>query len=327
MADIPLLQPLVLQGVVEKFLAPPDLLAARMVTRQSYPFPTWAYDVVKGGRNLAVPNTPNAEANIVKQLTVGQVSGSFIYVREKKVFSPTTLHWLRQPGTLNNINQATRRVADELRDLNLRTERFVEWCIWQMFSGVLTINKNNVVAVVDYLVASSHKPTAGTLWSTLTYTGLEADIRAWKRLITRDALATPTRVIANDLTMAYITQNTILRNINFLSDRMKEQIATTGDFGPLWGLSFTTYDLGYVDDVGVEQRFLPDGKLLMLAEGNDPFAVYEGPSADDDAPEGTTGKFSKSWKEQDPSARQILIEYTFMPVMPRPEQIVYATVG
>src|SRR5260221_6258693 len=145
MADIPLLQPVVLQGVVEKFLAPPDLLGARIVPRQSYPFPTWAYDVVKGGRNLAQPNTPNAEAVLVKQLTVGQVSGSFIYVREKKVFSPTTLHWLRQTGTLATIN-ATRRVMDELRDLNLRTERFVEWCIWQMFSGTTTINKNNVVA-------------------------------------------------------------------------------------------------------------------------------------------------------------------------------------
>ncbi len=326
MADIPLLNPTILQGVVEKFLAPPDLLGASMVPRESYPFPTWAYDVVKGGRNLAVPNTPNAEANIVKQLTVGQVSGSFFYVREKKVLSPTTLHWLRTPGTLATIN-ATKRVADELRDLNLRTERFVEWCIWQMFTGTLTINKNNVVASVNYLVAASHKPTAGTLWSDLVNSNVEGDLRTWKRLITRDALANPSLIIANDLTLGYFSQNTKLRNYNFLSDRMKEQIATTAQFGPLFGLNFVNYDLGYVDDVGVEQRFVADGKLLMLATDNAPFALYEGPSADDDAPDGTTGKFSKTWKEQDPSARQMLIEYTFMPVMPRPEQIVFATVA
>ncbi len=327
MPDIQLLQPTVLQGVVEKFLAPPDLLGARMVRRESYPYPNWAYDVVKGGRNLAIPNTPNAEANIVKQLTVGQVSGSFLYIREKKVFNPTSLHWLRAPGTINNIRRATEAVAQELQDLNLRTERFVEWCIWQMFSGVLTINKNNVVATIDYLVASSHKPTAGVLWSDLTNSNPESDLRTWKRLISRDALANPTMVIASDLTLGYFTQNTKMRNQNFLSDRMKEQIATTSEFGPLFGLTFTNYDIGYVDDAGTEQRFLPDGKILLLATDNNPFALYEGPSADDDAPEGTTGKYSKTWKEQDPSARQILIEYTFMPVMPRPEQIVYATVA
>lgn len=326
MPDIALLNPIVLNGVVEKFLAPPDLLGARLIPRTPYPFPTWAYDVVKGGRNLALPNTPNAEANIVKQLTVGKVSGSFIYVREKKVLEPTTLHWLRQPGTFATIN-AERRVTEELRDLNLRTERFVEWTIWQMLSGTLTINKNGVVATVDYLIAASHKPTAGVLWTNTATADVENDLRTWKRLISRDAFVAATTVIANEPTMALITRNATIRNNNFLSDQMKQQIAYTQDFGPLFGLNYIVYDLGYVDDVGVEQRFLPDNKLLLFASGQTPFEIYLGPSADDSAPDGQVGKYSKSWKQEDPSARQILIEMTFMPTLPRPEQIVYATVG
>lgn len=325
MPDIALLRPTVLRGVVQKFTFPPDNFGARMLPRTPYPFPTWEYDVVKGGRNLALPNVPNAEANIVKQQSVGKVSGSFIYVREKKVFEPTTLHWLRTPGTFAERN-AEATVARELQDLNNRMERFIEWTIWQMFSGTLTLNKNGVVATIDYLIAAAHKPTAGTLWSNLATASPEADLRTWKRLITRDAGTTATRAIGNEVTVGYLTQNEKIRNVLF-SDRMRDQMMATGEFTGFLSLTISTYDLGYVDDAGVEQRFLPDGKLLLIGEANRPTEMLEGPSADDDAPSGFTGKFSKSWKQPDPSARQILVEYNFMPTLQRPEQVVYANVA
>lgn len=326
MPEIALLQPVTLRGVINKAAPPANLLGASLLPRSPYPFPNWKYDVIKGNRNLALPNVPNAEANVVKQLTVGQIAGSFIYVREKKVLEATTMYWLRQPGEINRAN-ATRKVAEEIRDLNARTERFVEWTIWSMFSGTLTLNKNGVVATVDYLIPGSHKPTAALLWSDLTNANVEGDLRAWKRLISRDSFTQATNVITSELTMGYITQNKNLRNQNFLSDKMKEQIARGDAWGPMFNLNFTIYDIAYVDDVGVEQRFIPDGKLLMYGADNNPFELLEGPTADTQAPAGFTGKFSKTWEVEDPSARQILIEYNFMPILQRPEQVVYATVA
>jgi hypothetical protein len=54
-----------------------------------------------------------------------------------------------------------------------------------------------------------------------------------------------------------------------------------------------------------------------------PMEIFEGPTADDEAPVGFTGRFAKTWKEKDPSARQYLLEYHFLPVITRPEQFVY----
>lgn len=326
MPDIDLLQPIVLRGVVNLTQPPRTLLGTQLLNRTPYPFPNWKYDVIKNNRNLALPNVPNAEANVVKQLTIGQVAGSFIYVREKKVLEATTMYWLREPGQIAQAN-ATRKVSEEIRDLNLRTERFVEYCIWSMFSGSLTLAKNNVVASIDFQIQTSHKPTSAVLWSDLTNATVEIDLRAWKRLIARDSFWPATNVVSSELTMGYITQNKILRNNNFLSDRMKEQIATGDQWGPLFGLTYNVYDIAYVDDSGVEQRFIPDGKVLIYGSDNNPFELLEGPTADTQAPQGFTGKFSKSWEMEDPSARQLLIEYNFMPILQRPDQVVWATVA
>lgn len=331
MPHVSILEPVTLRGLVNKMEPPRTYLGSQLLRRVPYPYPVFSYDVVKGNRNLARPNVPNAEANVVKQTTVGKVSGSMIYVREKKVFEPTTMYWLRAPGSLQNIASANARVAEEIRDLNLRTERFVEWCIWSMFSGSIALNSNGVVATVNYGIDATHTPTAAIEWDVLTggayETRIEPDLRAWKRVVSRDSFSSPTRAIGSEWTISLITQNATLRNTNFMSDRMRESIAAGADFGPLFGLTFSTYDLSYVDDAGTEQRFLPDGKLFMYAPDNNPFELLEGPTADFDAPQGFTGKFSKSWMIEDPSARQALIEYNFIPTLPRPEQVLMATVA
>ena len=83
-------------------------------------------------------------------------------------------------------------------------------------------------------------------------------------------------------------------------------------------------DSYYDTDLGVATQFVPDDALFLtnLGEGR-AMEIMEGPTADDEAPAGFTGKFTKSWKEKDPSARQFLIEYHALPVITRPEQIVY----
>ena len=48
-----------------------------------------------------------------------------------------------------------------------------------------------------------------------------------------------------------------------------------------------------------------------------------GPRADDEAPEGFTGKFAKTWKDKDLSARPYLLEWSRLPVTTRPEKLVY----
>jgi hypothetical protein len=86
-------------------------------------------------------------------------------------------------------------------------------------------------------------------------------------------------------------------------------------------------DEGYVDPAGTVVPFLPDTHIVMLAKDSNPFWIYEGLSADEDAPKNHTGKFAKTWKTSDPSGMFILLEYNFMPVIERVDQVVYAEIA
>lgn len=325
--DLSLFEPAVIRGVVEKIPVPENMTLSNSLPRTPWPFPSVTWDVIKGSRMVAKPNVPNSEAHIVPRLSMSQESASFVYLREKKVFNPTTLHWLRQPGTVSNIQKAEAAVLREINDLNYRFDNFVEWACWQALTGTLTLDYPDVQASVDYHVAATHKPTTAVGWASATPAQIIADVKAWKRLISRDARVPATDVWLTEPTIDKIFAsftNTSTSAPNLLSDRMKDQYYTSGVLPGFLGLDWHVVETFYDTDAGVPTLFVSDGSLFMtnLRDGR-PLEVMEGPTADDEAPEGFTGKFSKTWKEKDPSARQFLLEYNFLPVLTRPEQVVY----
>lgn len=328
MPDIPLLEPVVLRGVVEKLTAPENLVMLNRIDRTPWPFPSATWDVIKGARSIAKPNVPNSEAHIVPRLGRSQESAAFVYLREKKVFEPTTLHWLRQPGELAARN-AERSVLREITDLNQRFDNFAEWTIWQALTGNLVFDFPDVQANVDYKLPTSHKPT-GFTWHTDTPADIVADIAALKRLIRRDARVDAREAWASEKVMNYIfTSFAAAGTTNFsgaalMSDRMKDEYYRTGQIQGFMGVTWNLVEHVYDDDNGNQTNFLSEDALVFgnLTDQR-PIELIEGPTADDEAPSNYTGKFSKTWKEKDPSARQYLLEWHMLPVITRPEQFVY----
>ncbi len=331
MPDISLLEPVVLRGVVEKFVAPESLVMLGRIPQTSWPYPSVTWDVIKGSRQVAKPNVPNSEAHIVPRLGRSQESAAFVYLREKKTFEPTTLHWLRLPGELAARN-AEKAVLREVADLNQRFDNYAEFMIWSALKGMLVFDYGDVQATVDYKLPASHKPNPGTGWDTATPQQIVADIRAWKRLISRDGRVQAKEAFATELTMSYIFDSfasigSTASNFpagNLLSDRMKDNYYSSGTLPGFMGLAWSPIESVYEDDAGTSTLFVPDNALFM---GNytdqRPIELMIGPTADDSAPENYTGKFSKSWKAEDPSARQILLEWNLLPVVTRPEQFIY----
>jgi hypothetical protein len=326
MPSISLLEPTVLRGVVEKFTAPETLTLLSQVPQTPWPFPSVTWDIIKGSRMVAKPNVPNSEAHIVPRLGRSQAAASFVYLREKKVFEPTTIHWLRQPGSLAQTN-AEAAVLREVTDLNQRFDNFAEFMLWSALKGQLSFDFPDVQASVDYQFPASHKPTPTTGWDTATPQSIVADIRAWKRLIRRDGRVDAKTAYATELTMAYIFDSFASHGASpaiLLSDRMKDQYYSQGTLPGFMGLDWNTVESVFDDDAGNSTLFVPDNALFM---GNytdqRPIEMYVGPTADDEAPNNFTGKFSKTWKDKDPSARQFLLEWNILPVITRPEQMIY----
>jgi hypothetical protein len=337
MPDIPLLQPKVLNGFIVDKPFPQQLLGLQIVNRREpYPFPTWAYEIIRGNLLMSKPNVPNSEAHLRGMQGIGSAAGAFIYMRDKKMFEPTTLYWLRMPGSLAARN-ATMMVAREVRDLDDSIERFVEYCIWQMFfNGTLSVRRPDAPPVdVDYKVPNNHKVTASPLWSDTTNADILGNVAAWKQVIIDDSTFDADTVIMTTSTWNnYVMQNVKLKNT--ISNEQKDEYIRTGTIKGIANIkNWLAYDLSYVDDwttpgTPATVKFVPVNKLLMMAPEGDPWKIFEGLSSDHQALQQNpnyTGKFTKSWIEEDPSNRVILEEYPFIPVLQRPYNIVVATIA
>lgn len=334
MPDISLLEPAVLRDVVRKLPASENLILSNRIPKSPTPFPTATWEVIKGSRTMATPNVPNSEAHIVPRLGISQESAALVYLREKKVFQPTTLYWLKQPGSLIAKRNAETEVLKEVTDLNGRFDNFWEWALWQAIQGTLVIDSPDVVATVDYKLPASHKPTAAKLWTATDVkpTDIVGNITAWKKLLTRDGQVSPKDAFATTDTLNLIVNSFTANGISLLSDRMKDEYFASGTLKGFLGMNWTAvdsqYDIRQADGSFTTVGFLPDNKLILAdLTTNRPVEILQGPTADDEAPDGFVGRFAKSWKEKDPSARQYLIEEHALPIITRPEQIVVATVG
>lgn len=325
MPDIALLEPRVLLGVIEINPPPDGMLGHELVGRRPYPGPTWEYDIVTRRRNVARPTTPNSPATIVNQQGIGKLQGSFVYTREKKVFETTTIRWLREPGQMATPN-AEAAVLRELSELMSRIDRWEEFLIWKMLAvGSFNLTALGHPVAIDYQIPSDHKPTVSTYW-TSPLGNIVTDLQDAKRIISRSTDATLSTFIGNSVTISAFWRHQQVQSM--LSDSQKNAFSVEGKIPRFQSVDFQEYDRGYVDDFTdpnnpVFVPYIPDGYLCGIADGGpgDTFTYLDGPAADDEAPAGLTGRFAKTWKEHDPSNRQILVESNGMPVLFQPNRM------
>jgi hypothetical protein len=350
MPNISLLEPMVLNGVVQKFTSPQNLTLLPNVPSSPSNAPDYVtWDVLKGSRQLAGFNLPGAEAHTVDQLGRTQESAQLAYIRLKKVFQPQLMHWLREPGQIAATN-AEAMVLRELQDLSQRIDLVQEQLLWNALRGTSTISyPDGSSATVNYGFPSSHIVAPAVDWNNATPENMINDLVTWKRLVQTHGRVKPTTAYCSILTIqeifnAFAANSGVVVNPSvttgavaaypmgtMLSDRMKDEYYTNGILPGFAGLDWIPVEEVYTNSTGFLTRFVGDGVTggsgaeLFLGNFTEqrPFEVKLGKSADDSAPEGMYGKFTKTWKQEDPSARIVLMELHFLPVVYRPEQFIY----
>lgn len=320
-----LLNPTVLNGVIEELEYPDSFLGLGLTgDREQNPWPVAQWDVIASNRDVAEPTVPNTEAKIAPPLKHGQRDATMMYIRQKKIMKQTTIEWMRTPGEIA-LKNAERAIMREVTDLDEMVDRQLEVRFWDMLNGMMSLDYKDVKADVDYAVKSTHRPTVATGWG-MKAADIITDVRAWKRLIENDGGgARANRLFGNGVTFDQVLQNTAI--IGLMSDRMKDQyLSTGGTVSGLLGMEWQEYNSVYTEK-GATNKYIPDNVVIMVADANRPYYVMEGPSADWDAPRGHIGKFSKSWIKADPSNYQFMIEWHVLPILERPDNIVYANVA
>lgn len=362
MTDIPLLEPRVLNGVIQDITPADSFVGINMLGSPVGDInPTWEYDIEVENRGALVEyNTPNSEARILDHGKVDKIQGAYAYIRDKKTFNATTTRWLRAAGE-NEVSAANaeRYVLREVEDMRRRHMRGEEIAAWKMFLGKWKYKLINGPSItVDYSIPARSRRVLGSADSSIagfeaaneytsdggtnTVWGGSADevienLALWKQIVNR--------VYGSPVTQAYANSITLSKFYNLpevkeqLSDRQKDSFTTEGLIPRFQQVDFIEYDGGYVESDGylgdtedvvgsssVYTPYIPDGVFIFFAAG-DRGARWEmkyGPSADHSAPPGHTGPFSKTWLDEDPSGRQYLIENNYMPCLFQPNSILIA---
>lgn len=352
MAETPsnIFEPMTLQALVNSLEPKQGHLLLNSTRKEQEENFTFSWDISFGtGTSIAEFNVPNSKANMVDR--AGSKSNTAIatmaYMREADYFNYTNVNWLKDPASINDPSVKLRgeqKVADQIKHMADRFDNRIEWSLWKAMQGSLTYNgKNTGPLNVDYRIRPEHKVTfaAADQWDNTTaadFKKLIDGIRGLKKLIEVDGGVPVTEIFATGKTIDLLMdvwQRAVLNGMpdRYITDGQIAEYMSTGVItGGFMGVDTWTRVDQYLpvnqpDGSVVVDSYLPHGTLILANRTeNNALSLYNGPSADWDAPQGHIGRFSKSWIDPDPSGRAFLIEESFLPVIKAPDQFVIAKV-
>ena len=315
----------VLTGVVQK-LEPQDLVGINEIVSDTIPNPSniVEWDEITLSRDLATFSAPDAESNRVDPEAVTQRQARTASIREKKALKPSTLAWLREPGT-RDMQRAESAIRRELQDLRLRVDRRVEWMVWEALHNSITYSTDEYKINVTYNIPSENQqdPTqlsnGSALWDDDTSSTPIEDLVEMQEIVEQNSASSPDVVYMPRKVMRAIIDNDQVNEL--VGDgRMQEMIARDGRITTLAGLDLRVYDATYTADDGTTDRFVGENDIVMLDSSRDIVSMLEAPALDPKA-NFDPGFFSKSWEEEDPATTNILVEYQSLPIVRLPESV------
>jgi len=279
------------------------------------------YWEVKTGSETIMRNIKvNETALVTSQLGRTIVTCQAPRFAEKKMISDYDLMSIRAWGNATAFESMKKRIGDEHYDMKQKIDRTREFMAAKALAGQVTNEYGETL--VDFNFASEHKPTPTDKWDTANGDPI-ANIRAWQKLIGQKV----GNISSWTAYCGFGVMNALLNNTNvtnLLQYQKGSQIAESGQITNLAGVNIQEYYGSYVDKAGSYQDYIPNGAFILIGNVTDAFGELYAPIVDTDA----RGEmfYSRSWEEQDPRGRWLMVEARPLPVVFRPEAIVYATV-
>jgi hypothetical protein len=305
-----------------------DLVFARKAGQDSDLF---VWDVKFSARRLLSNIHVSAPASVRDLTGRKAVTCAAPRFAEKRFISAASLNAVRGFGEQFAAQRLEAKVADEQFDLKGDVDRTREFMAVKALSGQVVDESGAVL--VDYGLSNDQKPVlaGGDKWDTSTGDPI-GDIRGWKKLIA-DAMNGVDKFVAfcgSGAMTALLGNDNVAALLGFQAG---QQIAEAGQITKLAGVSDIREYFGtYATAGGVTTQLFADGVFCLVGLSADHGAELYAPVVDLKAAGGVgNGKpgevfFSKSWEEEEPSGRWVKAEARPLPVLYRPECVVWATV-
>jgi len=330
-----------LTETVNKILSPKTVISNNVFGNKKQVYASHIeVDIVEGRKKIAPITNPNREAPLVSNQTRKKEIYSFPTVKQKKVLDFKDLvgvppGYNLYSGSQDTMENAKRqKIAEELLELKENVIRQHEYLCCQALSGKINYKLDNQSYSLDFGMPATHKITLTNAdkWSETTAKVLD-NIKAWKRLISTDAgKNAKIAYMGSDVADVFLNDEKIIK----LLDTAKASIGEVGFevrekegviyHGRLLGVELYEYSEEFTDENNVTKQFIPKNAFILMPEKTRSI-FYSGLIKDASIETASAMPFyAKSWVEQDPGTRYLLVDSSPLPVPHAPEEFVYSIV-
>lgn len=315
-------------GLVESAKPPRDYPAQPLFTPDSTVEEYYEFDVITGNTGILNFRNPEAVAGVQKLMSIKRVRAKLHVMREKKSFSERLVRLASRPGTKMDHERFEARLQRELADLDalfLMTWEKIRWDL--LMTGATTVAGEDAASYDFGLV---NTVTMGNPWNVPAESHPISDIVAMKKTLKETWGEKATELwLSTQALLYFMTSAEATSTQGLLTDAERTEFARTGTVKRLLDLDIIICDDGYKNAAGTFVPFMSsngtDINKAMLKSAGPVGVMVDGPAFDPKAPEGHTGRFVKSWEEEDPGARQALETWTGFPGLTQPNKLYIAT--
>ena len=298
-------------------------------------------DIVKGKRRIAPYVSPYLEGKKVERIGYQTNTIKPGYVKPKT--ETNVAHLLKRvpgvtvyEGNMTPAQRAAMQLGEDLRELNDMIDRTEEFqCAEALNTGVVTISGEGMNFTVDFLMDASHKITlaGANLWSDSASDPLK-NLRTWRRKIIQDSGLNPdTIVMAANVVDVFLEHDRIKNTLDnrridrgFINPQLLPDGVTYLGYMPEIGCDIYAYDEWYIDPVSeIETAMVPDNKVWMGASRAQNTKLY-GLIQDLKLGSFAVTRFPKSWEQEDPSVRWLLLQSAPLMALNQPDAFISADV-
>jgi hypothetical protein len=304
-------------------------------------------DIYKGKRRMAPFVSPVQAGKVVERLGYSTNSYKPPYVKPKMVTTAqdilmrpagTTIY----PGGLSLAQRAAQQVGTDLATMDDMITRREEWMAAQALNaGTISVVGDGVNDVIDFQMAAGHKITLTNtaLWTDTTNSNPLENLATWSRLAAQDSGIVPNIAVLGSSAAAALF--TWLRVNDKSGGDISSIKVTLGQIAPQslpnganylgflrynsLNLDLYTYDEWYVADAdGVEYPHVPVDKVFLGSTNAQNTRLYG--AIKDLKALAAMPRFAKSWEEEDPSARFLMLQSAPLIALNQPDAFVSAKV-
>lgn len=280
-------------------------------------------DIMKGKRKLAPFVSPRMQGKVMDRLGFSTRSYKPPYVKPKMVttaqdFLSRSIGDHIYAGADSAASRAAKQIGKDLAYLEEIITRREEWMAAQLVqTGQVAIVGDGVDDVINFGMDAGHLITlAGTdLWSDQTNSKPIEDLRAWRRLILKDSGLNATDVImGTDALDAFLDHPDVQNKLDTRRIDIGEIVPRLVPNGAIYygrikdvAIDLWVYDEWYYDEDTSTELPMIDTKKVVMGSTQARTAKHYGAIQDLDAV-ASVARFPKSWTEQDPSVRFIMVQ-------------------